>query len=184
MGKALYDGQLIDAYFTRSFYKHLLGAPLTYIDMEAVDPEYYKVRYSPQPGRYSSTLRAAALPAGRCCGVHGANAAWCPCTRTRAAAAAASSCTCCRCCCPIAAAAAALLLRLRPAPMPRSCHSATALHPTRRAQPPIETCSVLAVLAPRTAPHRNPTPTPHAHHHHPCRLSSGCLRMTSLTSWT
>jgi hypothetical protein len=30
VGKALYDGQLIDAYFTRSFYKHMLGQPLTY----------------------------------------------------------------------------------------------------------------------------------------------------------
>ncbi|EFJ46920.1 hypothetical protein VOLCADRAFT_75266 [Volvox carteri f. nagariensis] len=42
VGKALYDGQLIDAYFTRSFYKHLLGSPLTHVDLEAVDPEYYK----------------------------------------------------------------------------------------------------------------------------------------------
>ena len=30
IGKALYDGQLIDAFFTRSFYKHMLGDPLTY----------------------------------------------------------------------------------------------------------------------------------------------------------
>ena len=30
IGKALYDGQLIDAFFTRSFYKHMLGEPLTY----------------------------------------------------------------------------------------------------------------------------------------------------------
>lgn len=30
VGKALYDGQLMDAYFTRSFYKHMLGQPLTY----------------------------------------------------------------------------------------------------------------------------------------------------------
>ena len=30
LGKALYDGQLIDAFFTRSFYKHMLGNPLTY----------------------------------------------------------------------------------------------------------------------------------------------------------
>lgn len=52
VGKALYDGQLIDAYFTRSFYKHLLGAPLTYVDLEAVDPEYYKVRLIVvRPGR-------------------------------------------------------------------------------------------------------------------------------------
>jgi E3 ubiquitin-protein ligase HUWE1 len=29
VGKALHDGQLIDAYFTRSFYKHMLGQPLT-----------------------------------------------------------------------------------------------------------------------------------------------------------
>ncbi|DBB00800.1 TPA: hypothetical protein ACH3X1_000730 [Trebouxia sp. C0004] len=42
LGKALYDGQLIDAFFTRSFYKHMLGDPLTYEDIEAVDPEYYK----------------------------------------------------------------------------------------------------------------------------------------------
>jgi len=42
VGKALYDGQLIDAYFTRSFYKHMLGQPLTYEDIEGVDPEYYK----------------------------------------------------------------------------------------------------------------------------------------------
>lgn len=42
IGKAVHDGQLVDAYFTRSFYKHLLGSPLTYEDIEAVDPEYYK----------------------------------------------------------------------------------------------------------------------------------------------
>ncbi|CAL8470976.1 g10518 [Coccomyxa elongata] len=42
VGKALYDGQVIDAYFTRSFYKHMLGQPLTYQDIEGVDPEYYK----------------------------------------------------------------------------------------------------------------------------------------------
>lgn len=30
VGKALYDGQLMDAYFTRSFYKHMLGQQLTY----------------------------------------------------------------------------------------------------------------------------------------------------------
>ncbi|KAK9866343.1 hypothetical protein WJX84_006185 [Apatococcus fuscideae] len=42
VGKALYDGQFIDAYFTRSFYKHMLMQPLTYQDIEAVDPEYFK----------------------------------------------------------------------------------------------------------------------------------------------
>ena len=30
VGKALHDGQFVDAYFTRSFYKHCLGQPLTY----------------------------------------------------------------------------------------------------------------------------------------------------------
>ena len=30
VGKALFDGQSIDAYFTRSFYKHMLGQRLTY----------------------------------------------------------------------------------------------------------------------------------------------------------
>jgi len=42
IGKALYDGQLLDAHFTRSFYKHILSAPITYQDMEAIDPEYYR----------------------------------------------------------------------------------------------------------------------------------------------
>ncbi|KAK9861005.1 hypothetical protein WJX84_000178 [Apatococcus fuscideae] len=42
VGKALYDGQFIDAYFTRSYYKHMLTQPLTYQDIEAVDPEYFK----------------------------------------------------------------------------------------------------------------------------------------------
>ena len=30
VGKALFDGQSLDAYFTRSFYKHMLGQRLTY----------------------------------------------------------------------------------------------------------------------------------------------------------
>lgn len=30
VGKALHDGLLVDAYFTRSFYKHCLGQLLTY----------------------------------------------------------------------------------------------------------------------------------------------------------
>ena len=42
VGKALYDGQLLDAHFTRSFYKHILGTPITYEDIEAIDPDYYK----------------------------------------------------------------------------------------------------------------------------------------------
>ncbi|KAI9021182.1 hypothetical protein DFJ74DRAFT_607013, partial [Hyaloraphidium curvatum] len=42
IGKAIYDGRLLDCYFTRSFYKHILGIPVDYRDVEAVDPEYYK----------------------------------------------------------------------------------------------------------------------------------------------
>jgi hypothetical protein len=42
IGKAIYDGQLLDAHFTRSFYKHLLGLTVDYTDIEAIEPEYYK----------------------------------------------------------------------------------------------------------------------------------------------
>jgi E3 ubiquitin-protein ligase HUWE1 len=42
IGKAICDGQLLDAHFSRSFYKHILGLPVTPLDLEAVDPEYYK----------------------------------------------------------------------------------------------------------------------------------------------
>jgi HECT-domain (ubiquitin-transferase) len=42
VGKAIADGQLLDAHFTHSFYKHILGVPVTYQDMEAIDPTYYK----------------------------------------------------------------------------------------------------------------------------------------------
>lgn len=42
VGKALLDDQIIDAHFTRSFYKHLLGQPLTYRDIEGVDPDFFK----------------------------------------------------------------------------------------------------------------------------------------------
>ena len=42
VGKALYDGFLLDAFFTRSFYKHMCGAPIHYTDMEDIDPDYYK----------------------------------------------------------------------------------------------------------------------------------------------
>jgi hypothetical protein len=38
VGKALHDGQYIDAYFTRSFYKHMLGQPLTYQVRQRVPP--------------------------------------------------------------------------------------------------------------------------------------------------
>lgn len=64
IGKAICDGQLLDAHFTRSFYKHilglkffpwikiigvnftllftLLGLPVNFHDLEAIEPDYYK----------------------------------------------------------------------------------------------------------------------------------------------
>ncbi|XP_066926348.1 E3 ubiquitin-protein ligase HACE1-like [Clytia hemisphaerica] len=40
MGLALYHKQLITAYFTRSFYKHILGIPVNYKDVESIDPVF------------------------------------------------------------------------------------------------------------------------------------------------
>lgn len=42
MGKALHDGYMLDAYFTPAFYKHILNLPITYLDMEEEDYEYFK----------------------------------------------------------------------------------------------------------------------------------------------
>jgi len=42
VGKAVADGFLLDAHFTRSLYKHMLGIKPTYHDMQAIDPDYYK----------------------------------------------------------------------------------------------------------------------------------------------
>jgi E3 ubiquitin-protein ligase HUWE1 len=42
IGKAICDGFLLDAHFTRSFYKHILGLPVSPHDLEAFDPEYHK----------------------------------------------------------------------------------------------------------------------------------------------
>lgn len=42
IGKAIFDGRLLDAYFARSLYRQLLGKPVDYRDVEWVDPEYYK----------------------------------------------------------------------------------------------------------------------------------------------
>lgn len=42
IGKAIYDNRLLDAYFSRSFYKHILGKKVDYRDIEAIDPEYFK----------------------------------------------------------------------------------------------------------------------------------------------
>ena len=43
IGKAICDGQLMDAHFTRSFYKHLLGNAVEFTDIESTEPDYYKV---------------------------------------------------------------------------------------------------------------------------------------------
>ncbi len=42
IGKAVFDGRLLDCYFTRSFYKHILRLPVALEDLEAVDLELYK----------------------------------------------------------------------------------------------------------------------------------------------
>ncbi|CAL5391777.1 unnamed protein product [Camellia sinensis] len=42
VGKAIFEGQLLDVHFTRSFYKHILGVKVTYHDIEAIDPDYFK----------------------------------------------------------------------------------------------------------------------------------------------
>ena len=42
IGKALCDGYALDVYFTRSFYKHILGQQVNYQDMEDLDPDFYK----------------------------------------------------------------------------------------------------------------------------------------------
>lgn len=42
VGKALWEDVQMDAYFTRSFYKHILRIPVSYEDIEAIDPDFYK----------------------------------------------------------------------------------------------------------------------------------------------
>lgn len=42
VGKAVVDGFLLDAHFTRSLYKHMLGVKPTHHDLQAIDPDYYK----------------------------------------------------------------------------------------------------------------------------------------------
>lgn len=42
IGKAIYDGRLMDAHFARSMYRQILGKPVDYRDVEWVDPDYYK----------------------------------------------------------------------------------------------------------------------------------------------
>lgn len=40
--KAIYDNKLLECYFTRSFYKHILGIEVNTQDMENEDYEFYK----------------------------------------------------------------------------------------------------------------------------------------------
>lgn len=42
MGRALFDRQLIKGHMVRHLYKHLLGWPITFEDLEAQDEEYYQ----------------------------------------------------------------------------------------------------------------------------------------------
>jgi E3 ubiquitin-protein ligase HUWE1 len=42
IAKAIFDNKYMDCYFTRSFYKHILGIPVRYTDMESVDLQFYK----------------------------------------------------------------------------------------------------------------------------------------------
>ena len=42
IGKALYDGRLLDCHFSRAVYKHILGRPISVKDLEYYDNQYYK----------------------------------------------------------------------------------------------------------------------------------------------
>uniref|UniRef100_A0A1B0GIT8 HECT-type E3 ubiquitin transferase n=1 Tax=Lutzomyia longipalpis TaxID=7200 RepID=A0A1B0GIT8_LUTLO len=42
IAKAIYDNKLLECYFTRSLYKHILGIRVKYTDMESEDYEFYK----------------------------------------------------------------------------------------------------------------------------------------------
>lgn len=42
IGKAVYEGRLLECYFSRAVYKRILGKPVSVKDMESFDPEFYK----------------------------------------------------------------------------------------------------------------------------------------------
>ncbi|GBM42389.1 E3 ubiquitin-protein ligase HUWE1 [Araneus ventricosus] len=42
IAKAVYDNKLLESYFTRSFYKHILGKNVKYTDMESEDYSFYQ----------------------------------------------------------------------------------------------------------------------------------------------
>jgi hypothetical protein len=41
MGKALFDRQLVAGHMVQSVYKHMLGWPIAFRDLQNVDEEYY-----------------------------------------------------------------------------------------------------------------------------------------------
>lgn len=42
IGKALFEGRVLDCHFSRAVYKRILGKSVSVKDMESLDPEYYK----------------------------------------------------------------------------------------------------------------------------------------------
>ena len=42
IGKALFDGRLLDCHFSRAVYKHILNRPISVKDLEYYDNTYYK----------------------------------------------------------------------------------------------------------------------------------------------
>lgn len=42
IAKAIYDNKLLDCFFTRAFYKHILGKQVKYNDLESEDPSFYQ----------------------------------------------------------------------------------------------------------------------------------------------
>ncbi|CAF0789501.1 unnamed protein product [Adineta steineri] len=42
IAKAIFDNKYMNCHFTRSFYKHILGIPICYTDMESVDLQFYE----------------------------------------------------------------------------------------------------------------------------------------------
>ncbi|XP_032242084.2 E3 ubiquitin-protein ligase HUWE1 isoform X2 [Nematostella vectensis] len=42
VAKAVYDNKLLECYFTRSFYKHILGKPVHFTDLESFDYSFYQ----------------------------------------------------------------------------------------------------------------------------------------------
>lgn len=42
VSKAIYDNKLLECFFTRSFYKHILGKPVHFTDLESFDYAFYQ----------------------------------------------------------------------------------------------------------------------------------------------